>query len=125
MSALGNFCNLLIQFFEDLSESYPEEKDIKMATSALSLMKQANPRLVHTVFMQQVHKKFKDAIMSEDEEFILNRAREVLNAEYAEISYAFVIFDRHWSVMSSGNRQQIWKYLKSLIILAEKASASV
>ena len=119
-SALGNFCNLLLQFFEDLAETYPEEKDIAMATSALRLMKQANPRMIHTVFMDNVYKEFKEPLLAEDEEYILSRAREILDSKYAEINYAFWIFDKHWSTMTETNKQHIWKYMKALILLAEK-----
>ena len=51
MSALGAFCTHLVDFFADLAETYPEEKDIHMAAQALKLMKQANPRLMHSFFI--------------------------------------------------------------------------
>ncbi len=117
---LGNFCNLLIQFFEDMTETYPEEKDIAMATAALKLMKQANPRMIHTVFVDNVLKEFKEPMLAEDEEYILRRAREILDSKYAEINYAFWIFDKHWSGMAETNKRHIWNYMKALIVLAEK-----
>ena len=119
-SPLANFCNLLIQFFEDMTETYPEEKDIGMATAALKLMKQANPRMIHTVFMENVHREFKEPRLAEDEDYILGRAREILDSKYAEINYAFWIFDKHWSGMTETNKRHIWDYMKALIVLAEK-----
>jgi hypothetical protein len=123
MSVLGAFCNQLVAFFEDLSETYPEEKDIRMAAQALKLMKQANPRLVHTFFMENVHKEFGKRILDEDEEYLLQRAHEILNSKYAEINYAFWIFDKHWSTMSETNKQHVWKYLKTLVLLGERVPA--
>lgn len=120
MSALGAFCNQLIAFFEDLTETYPEEKDIAMATQALKLMKQANPRMIYSVFMKSVYDEFADHILAEDEEYILKRAHAILNSEYAEINYAFWIFDKHWSTMTETNKQHVWKYIKSLILLAKR-----
>jgi len=35
MSALGAFNTQLIRFFEDLTETFPEERDIKMALEAI------------------------------------------------------------------------------------------
>lgn len=122
---LGNFCNLLVQFFEDMTETYPEEKDIAMACSALKLMKQANPRMIHTVFMENVMREFKEPMLAEDEEYILRRAREVLDSKYAEINYAFWIFDKHWSTMAETNKRHIWNYMKALIVLAEKVPRGV
>ena len=124
MSALGAFCNQLVAFFEDLTETYPEERDIQVAAQALRLLKQANPRLMHKVFMENVHAKYARYILAEDEEYIIAHAREVLNSQYAEINYAFWIFDKHWSTMTETNKQHVWKYIKSLILLAERVPAA-
>lgn len=120
MSALGAFCTTLVEFFEDLADTYPEEKDIRMAAQALKLMKQANPRMVHTFFMEHVHAEFAQKIMEEDEEYILKRAHDILNSQYAEINYAFWIFDKHWSTMTETNKQHVWAYLKAIILLSQK-----
>ena len=120
MSTLGAFCTQLVSFMEDLCETYPEEKDIAMATQALKLMKQANPRMIYNVFMESVYTEFSDHILNEDEEYVLKRAHEILNSQYAEINYAFWIFDKHWSTMTETNKQHVWKYVKSLILLAKR-----
>lgn len=119
---LGLFCQQLVAFFEDMSETYPEEKDIAMATQALKLLKQANPRLIHTTFMDLVYKEFVDHILHENEEYILKRAHEILNAEYSDMAYAFWIFDKHWSTMSETNKRHIWDYMKAIVLLAKKAA---
>lgn len=124
MSALGAFCNQLVAFFEDLTETYPEETDIQVATQALRLLKQANPRMVHTVFMENVHAKYAAKILAEDEDYIIAHARDVLNSQYAEMNYAFWIFDKHWSTMTETNKQHVWKYIKSLILLAERVPSA-
>ena len=121
---LGVFCDQLIAFFEDLTETYPEERDIATATSALKLLRRSNPRMIHTCFMSAVHREFARHILDENEEYILRRAHEILNSQYAEINYAFWIFDKHWSGMSEVNKSVIWKYMKSLILLAERVPPS-
>jgi hypothetical protein len=120
MSTLGTFCTQLVAFMEDLAETYPEEKDIAMAVSALKLMKQANPRMIHTFFMDVIYKEFAQHIMNENEEYVLKRAHEILNSQYAEINYAFWIFDKHWSTMTETNKQHVWDYLKALCLLAQR-----
>jgi hypothetical protein len=121
---LGVFCDQLIAFFEDLTETYPEERDIATATSALKLLRRSNPRLIHTYFMTSVHKEFARHIMNEEDDYILRRAHDILNSQYAEINYAFWIFDKHWSSMTETNKSTIWKYMKSLILLAERVPAA-
>jgi len=122
MTALNAFCNQLIAFFEDLSETYPEEKDIASAAQALKLIKQANPRLIHTVFMKNVYTEFSQHILDEDEEYVIGRAKEIMRTTDSHIKYAFLIFDKHWSTMSETNKQYVWKYIKSLVLLAARVS---
>ena len=50
-STLGIFVNKLISFFEDLSETFPEEREIKLATEALQGVKKINPRLMLDTFV--------------------------------------------------------------------------
>jgi hypothetical protein len=120
---LRAFCNQLVAFFEDLSETYPEETDIATAAQALALMKQANPRYIYRIFMQSVYTEFAEHILNEDEDYILGRAKQMLASDYANINFAFWIFDKHWSTMSETNKQYVWKYIKSLILLAKRVPA--
>lgn len=120
MTELRAFCNQMVAFFEDISDTYPEETDIVRAAQALKLLKQANPRLMHRVFMKNVNGDFANRILEEDEEYILERAKHLIDSEYADIKYAFWIFDKHWSTMSETNKQYVWKYIKSLVLLARR-----
>jgi hypothetical protein len=55
MSALSAFNTQLIAFFDDMSDTYPEEKDIKAAAEALKVLKKMHPKMIHTKFMEVVH----------------------------------------------------------------------
>jgi hypothetical protein len=125
MSVLGAFCNQLLAFFEDMSETYPEEKDIRMAASALKLLKQANPRLIHTVFMNAVNQELIDHVLVEDELYVIEKAREILNSKYSEIAYAFWIFDKHWGTMTDTNKRHVWDYFKTIVLLAQKVEKPI
>ena len=115
MTALGAFCNQLVSFLEDLAETYPEEHDISKAAQTLKLAKQANPRLVHRMFMENVYTESAQYILNEDEEYLIMKAREKTKGQF---DYAYWIFDKHWSAMSETNKQHVWRYMKSLILLA-------
>lgn len=120
MSALSAFNNLLIEFFDEMSDTYPEEKDIAAAATALKTLKKMNPKLIHNTFMETVHGEFKDPIMRQDEDYLVKRAHEILQAQYSDMAFAFWIFDKHWRTMTDSNKQQVWKYCKALIVLSEK-----
>lgn len=116
MSALAAFCTLVVEFFEDISEQYPEEKDIAMAVSALKFLRKTNPRLIHTQFAKAVSADLRQRILDEDEDFIIARAKEIL--EKGDTKTALWIFDKHWSTMSETNKQLVWKYIKAMVILS-------
>lgn len=113
MTELRTFCNQLVAFFEDLAETYPEETNLTQVLQATKLMKQANPRYIHNVFMKNVYNDYAEPILQEDEEYILGRA----NKEHTDM---FWVFDKHWSTMSETNKQYVWKYIKTLVLLAQR-----
>jgi hypothetical protein len=125
MSALGAFCNQTISFLEDLSESYPEEKDLAMGVHALKLMKQANPRMLHRLFMEYVSTDTQEHILVEDEDYLRNHTQSIMNSQFSDMMTVFWVFNKHWVDMTEGNKQQIWKYLKSIVLLARRVPDAV
>ena len=65
---LGAFCNQLIRFFEELSETFPEERDIKMALEAIQGARKVNPRLILDLFYEGVAKEGYDILNRGDED---------------------------------------------------------
>jgi hypothetical protein len=122
MSALSAFNTQLISFVEDLHETYPEEKDLLKAVDALKALKKVNPKLIHTSFMEYVYPDFARPVKEEDEGALIAQAKTMLNGEFAEYAFAYLIFDKHWSTMSDANKRAIWNYCKVIVALAEKAS---
>jgi hypothetical protein len=121
MTTLGAFNNQLIRFFEDLVETYPEEKEIRYGLEALQGAKKINPKLILDLFYEHVFVPAHEAIELEDDERVVTFAKSKIQKEFNEMSSALVIFDRHWDTMSDNNKSAIWKYLKVLCILCAKA----
>jgi len=121
-TAIGAFNNQLISFVEELAETYTEEKDLRTALDALKALKKANPKLLHSGFMEYVYPDFHGPVLSEDEGALISRAQEVLNGTHKEFAFAYVIFDRHWSTMTTANKKAIWNYCKVLVVLAQRAA---
>ena len=124
MSALSAFNNQLIRFFEELAETYTEERDIKLALEGLNGAKKINPRLILDMFYEYVYRDLHDAINREDDVVVIQFAKKMIQGRFNEMSPALLIFDKHWPTMSDANRSSIWKYMKVLCILCEKARAS-
>ena len=123
MSYLSAFVSQLIKFFEDLSETFPEEKDIRAALEGLQFARKANPRLILDLFYEHVAKDLREAILTEDAQKIVEVGRIKIATQFNEIMPALAIFDKHWPTLSDANRDSIWKYLKVLVALCDKAMA--
>jgi len=122
-SPISAFNNQLVAFVEELADTYTEEKDLKTAVDAMKALKRANPKLLHSAFMEYVYPDFHGPVMVEDETTLIAKGHEILNSEYKDYAFAYVIFNRHWSSMSETNKKAIWNWCKVLVVLAEKAAS--
>jgi len=123
-SLLGAFNNQLIRFFEDLSESFPEERDIKSALEIIKFAKASSPRIAMELYYENVFKAVSEAVKNEDAEFIIQYASKMIETQFNEISPALTIFNKHWHTMSDSNKKSIWNYLKVLNTLVERYKAA-
>jgi hypothetical protein len=123
-SPLTAFNNMLVRFFEELRDTFPEEKDIRVALEYIQNARKINPRLILDLYMEHVAKPLREAIAKEDVGAIIVYAREKASGQYNEIMPALSIFDRHWVGLADSNRNAIWKYMKVLIVLSDKAQVN-
>jgi hypothetical protein len=121
MSALSAFTTQLVNFFDELCNTFPEEKDIKMATEAVKGAKKINPRLVLDLFMEHVYTDCADSIKRRDIVSLRQVAQHKISASFNEMISALAIFDKHWDTMGTSNQEVIWKYMTVLCLLAEKS----
>jgi hypothetical protein len=124
MSALNAFTTQLVNFFEELCTTFPEERDIKMATEAITGAKKINPRLILDLFTEHVYIELASSITTRNIVHIRQIAQKKLSTQFNEMISALAIFDKHWDTMGTANQEVIWKYLKVLCILSEKSRTS-
>jgi hypothetical protein len=124
MSALTAFTTQLVNFFDELCNTFPEEKDIKMATEAIKGAKKINPRLILDLFTEHVYNDLGPAVAKRDVIQIRQVAQQKISTQFNEMISALAIFDKHWDSMGPQNQEVIWQYLKVLCILCEKARAN-
>ena len=92
-----------------------------MGLEAVQGAKKINPKLILDLFYEHVYKGVHEAIEREDEVAMVKFAQSKIKNEFNEMSSALVIFDKQWFTMTENNRAAIWKYLKVLCVLCEKA----
>lgn len=122
MSLLNAFNTQLVNFFDELCNSFPEEKDIKMATEAVKGTRKINPRLILDLFREHVYKDCSQAIYDKNPHMIRSLVEHKISTQFNEMISALNIFNKHWDTMGENNREVIWQYLKVLCVLCEKIS---
>jgi len=122
-SKLGFFNDKLMEFFKDLSYVFPEERDLKNAIEYIEFAKRSNPKLVIDMFYEHVYIGAHEMIEKDEEDKLIVYAKTKISKDYNEILPALAIFDKYWATLDEGNRETIWKYMKILCLLCEKARA--
>lgn len=121
MTYLKAFTTLLQNFVDELSNMFPDEKDLKVYSSYTASMIALNPRLVHKYFVQFVY-PFKNQIEKREEGFFLNKdyTEEIKEVGQGDMLQAMKL-KQLWHVMSPESKDNTWKYFEGLIKLSEKA----
>lgn len=122
---LGAFCNQLIRFFEELADTFPEEREIRMGLETIQGAKKINPKLILDLFYEHVYRDAHTFIEMEDDRALIQFAHSKIASQFNEMSPALLIFDKHWDTMNESNRLAVWKYMKVLCILCAKAKGIV
>ena len=119
---VGELCDFVVNFFEELSQTIPEERDVKMALEAVKGAKKINPRLIYNLFYEHLYVPLKDLIEKRDVAAIVAYGKAKVSNQFNEIMPAITIFDKHWTTLSPSTQEAIWQYLKVLCVLCEKIS---
>ncbi len=121
MSALTAFNTCLMQWIDELIETYPDDYDFKTFKNAIIALKKVNPRQIHTSFVSNVG-PYRAAIAKRDEDFIIKSATVELSESSKVDDAGFLItkLNKYWTEMSENNRNANWKYIDVLLMLADK-----
>lgn len=125
MSALNAFTTQLVNFFDELCNTFPEEREIRMASEAIKGAKKINPRLIFDLFLEHFYNDLGKSVYQKDIGTIRQVAQNKIAVQFNEIISALAIFDKYWDVMGTKNQDIIWQYLKVLCILSEKINSSI
>jgi hypothetical protein len=121
MSVLSAFTTQLVNLFDELCTTYPEDRDIRMATEAIKGAKKINPRLILDLFVDHVYRESAQTIYHRDAVLFRQMAQQKISTQFNEMVAALAVFDKYWDTMGTANQDVIWQYLKVLCVLAEKA----
>ena len=121
ISPTSVFCSQLVRFFEELSDTFPEEREVRGALEAIQAARKINPKLILDMFVEHIVNYLREAIATENADYVIQVGRMKIKTQFNEILPAIMIFEKHWPTLHDDNKQVIWKYLKVLVALSDKA----
>jgi len=122
MSILTAFNNHFIEFLEDVSNIFPNDKDIKKSKVSLELLKKTNPRLIIKVWKEQIASKYREKIEAGDISFFLNKdySSDIDGAnESTKIMSSIERLRVPISNMGEDNQEKTMKYIQNLTKLSD------
>ena len=124
MSFLTAFTNQLVNLITDLSDIYPDDKEITLIKTSVSLLKMANPRKLLESFVIYIH-PYREKINTRDISFFLEHSFNDIGTEYTQDKSFEKVRDKfrqYWSELSEHNKDTIWKYFQVLLVLSDKCN---
>ena len=70
---LTAFNGQIEEFLEDIVILFPENRDIKTSKTAIVMMKQANPKMLLSVWYRYIYMKYAEKIEEENIDYFLNK----------------------------------------------------
>jgi hypothetical protein len=113
MSTIRAFNDMMEQFLEELVQTFPEEKTIKMYHSSFELLRKANGRACLENYMKNIA-PYANHVMQKDDAFFLDNPTIIDGLDFKKI----------WTDdLSAATKNAIWQYLQTLYILGTTISA--
>lgn len=117
---IQTFNNKMDEFFKDLINVFPNDKDLKLAKSAFNLSKLNNVELPCKIFYKAIY-NYKDNILKKNENFFLENDYNDLVIDDIDITSQLIqkIKD-NWKSLNNKDKECVWTYLILLYRLADK-----
>ena len=111
------FNKIVVKFLTDLHNILPEEKDIMVFQSQISVIEMIDPSKILKSFIEYAH-PYKDQIIKKDEDFFLKSGN--IQGEEDFMSESIHLKDLWKNKLSAKNKEVVWKYFQVMVILSEK-----
>ena len=108
MASYQAFNSMMQEFMNELIQTFPEEKSLKIENTKFATLKKANPKKIVETFMHAIS-PYTDSISKKDESILLEN----------NIDFLKKMNIKNWwtSDLSANTKDAIWQYLNTLIML--------
>lgn len=127
---LNAFVNLLVNFLEDLSLTFPELTDIRVSKNSIEMLRSINPRKILDGFMFYVAPYYKE-IFNRNEDFFINieniqkdnHFQDLPDADQKQNITKMLQLKGLWTQLSENSKTKIWKYFQALLKIGAQGSS--
>ncbi len=123
MSVLKAFNNHFIEFLEDISSIFPNNRDIKKSITALEMLRKTNPRAIVMLWKSNIAVPYHVQIEKGDVSFFLNKdyKNDIKNVGYDTNEVITIIENlrKDVSEMDESNQKKAMKYVQNLTKLSQ------
>ena len=119
MSIKQIFLQQIDNFIKELSNLFPNNGEIQLFNEKYNLIRSANSKLIIEYFVQFIY-PFKNQIMSKDDQFFLGGGGQEELKDKSGLKFRDSIKKIWVSEISIDNKEIIWKYFGTFILLCEK-----
>jgi len=113
---IKKFNKIIDNFLSELHTILPDEKDIVIFQSQLSIATMMNEKKILNSFIEFVH-PYKNHILEKNEDFFLNDNVDV-DKDY--LSESIHIKELWQNKLSDDNKEIVWKYFQVILLFSEK-----
>ena len=107
MASFQAFNSMMQEFLDELIQTIPEEKSLKLENTKFQTLKKSNPKKVCEAFMTGIG-PYSEQISQRNEETFTNSDIEFLRK---------INIEKWWPKISDNTKDAIWQYLNTLIML--------
>jgi hypothetical protein len=119
------FNEKMLEFATDLCNVFPDVTEFKRFRSGVIMLQNVNPKTLETIFRTYVLLKYKDKILSKNEDFFLEHNEFEIHSQKTDYWLTLIEeIKKMWVNLDTDNKDTIWKYLQIMIILSEKCHSS-
>jgi len=120
VSYLKVFTNLINHFLLELTQIFPEEKNLQCYYLSVTGINKVNPRMTLDYFKYYVI-PYKNLIVARNESFFMEDYDENVGLNENSIIHGTRLKEL-WKVMSNETKEKVWEYFENLIKITELAN---
>ena len=117
------FNDQITLFINDLILVYPRDDDLYKLKTSIRMLSLVDESKIIKVFKEAVYNKYKSEILEKNSEFFMNQQYTELYKNNSDDSFTEQLVCKikgYWKSMSNENRDIVWKYFTTLVLICEK-----